>query len=405
MCGSAYEKHAYYGSSAGRGKVVSCVTENSVATSIQITERAMRKRWIVGLLILGLVGTVPAEEMDEAGFQSLELVLSIDKLFGAYTFWRQTDAGYETGFLEFNHDHTWTFVTHLDRDRDRVADERTVRKGEYDLGKRDDGTAGFYLTGEGQPKEFLGDLRMIGGKAQSFVLQGRAFARRQADDPYFRWENDLPDLAKDLFVESDPAGALVYVDGEEVPGVTPVLITKPRANTPLSVKVVYPGHQPIEQAIKLAVNEEGKLKVTLVKGDAGLKVTSLPRVQVYLDGSFVGQTPVTLDQLAAGQHTIEIRNDALNISRQEKIFLEKGKQHKQRYRFTGRLVVEVGRHCTIYRFDRKVGETPYDAEVPIGHHSLILVDDKGERRRVNLAVELGQTVEIKNPFDALPKAE
>jgi hypothetical protein len=348
-------------------------------------------------------------ELEEAPFAASEqppdLALSEDKLFGEYVFWRETDQGYENGFLEIHHEPTWTLVAHLDRDHDQIADVNTVLKGSYAVARRGDGSVGFYLEGQGTPREFLVDLMIVSGQARSFRALGRSFTRRAPDGPFFVREDNPENRAKELSIESDPAGAAIFVDGEQLPQTTPAKIKRPRAGAPLTVRVALPGLEAPPQVVTLARDEARALVFQFVKGDAALRVTSLPEMHVRLDGRYVGKTPLLLEKLAAGQHTLEIRNDAIGVRQTEQITLEKGKVALKRYRFMGRLEIDVGRHCRVYRFGKSVGETPFAQDVPVGMHSLVLVDDRGERRRLNVEVEADRPTRVEKPFDSLPKAE
>lgn len=361
--------------------------------------------WLLAVLCLPLLAQTREEEAEPPDYQGPDMTLTPDKLFGAYTFWQQTDAGYEYGFLEFRHDHTWTWVIHLDRDRDRLSDQYEVRRGEYAIGRRDDGAVGVWLAGEGVAKTFAADLRIVGGRAQTFRIFDRQFSRRQPGGTYFVLDNDLPDLAKELRIESAPAGAAVFIDNQQLADATPLSVKKPRANAPLEVRVVKPGYQPVQKMVTLAKDQTEILTFTLVQGEAGLRVTSLPRVYVKLDGNVLGSTPVTKEEIPAGQHQLELINETLGIHHREEIVLAKGEVWKKNFRFTGRVRIDVGRHCTIYRQGKKVGETPFDTEVPVGRHVLVLVDDRGERRQLLIEVEQGSESRIEKTFDSLPKAD
>jgi hypothetical protein len=334
--------------------------------------------------------------------QAPDLALGIEKVFGSYTFWRQTDAGFESGFIEFLHDLTWTMAAQLEHAGAQPTYTFEVKKGTYGLDRAPDGALGIWIEGADVPREFLVNLTMVDAKAKSFQVLGRMFNRRAADGPYFVKPNNPLNLAKSLVVETVPPGAAVYINGELFKGATPLTITKPMAGAPLAIKVVKTGYLPAQEVISLKAGEARKITLPLAQGEGALKITCLPRSKIRIDGRLWGYTPLDLDQLTSGKHVIEVANEALGIAQKEEIFLEKGKPLTKNYFFGGRLVIDVGRPCQILRFGKKAGVTPFDAKVPVGKHALTLIDDKGARRQILVTVELEKTTEFKKPFDSLP---
>lgn len=334
-----------------------------------------------------------------------DLTLSVEKLFGSFTYWRQTDEGYESGFIDFALDQTWMMVTHVDVDHDRYPDRVSVTRGQYSVGKRDDNTFGYWLEGENNPRAFLSDVIIVAGHVKSFVWQGRAFSRRTGDMPYFIMDQDVPALAGELVVNSTPPGAVVYLDGIRVPGCTPLTVKKPKAGVALRVRVELADCLPSEQVVTLAPNEHRELEFALSRGGSGLHIACNPRVRVKLDGAWIGYTPIDRSNVAPGAHVLEFVNDSLGIYRREKIEVSADQPFRRQYEFDGRLIVDVGRRCEIFRLGRSAGQTPFDQAVPVGRHVLTLVDDRGKKKRLVVDIPLDGTVRIDRPFDALPDAD
>jgi hypothetical protein len=367
-----------------------------------------RFTWCVALVLLAAI-TVGAEEptpppatLEQA---APDMTLSVERLYGSFTFWRQTAEGYEAGFVEFAVDQTWTMVVHLDVDRDRYPDRITVTRGQYSVGKREDGAFGYWLEGEHLPRTFLGDVVIVGGHVKSFTWQGRSFTARTGDMPYFVMDQDTPLLAGDLTVNTTPVGAAVSVDGVRIPGRTPLVIKKLKAGAPLRIRVELTDHLPTEQVITLAQGENRTLTFELSRGGLGLHVESNPRVKVKLDGQWLGYTPLDQGGLAPGRHVLELVNEPLGIYRREEIDVPADRQWRRAYEFNGRLIIDVGRPCKIYRRDRLAGQTPFDQAVPVGAHVLTLVDEHGRKKRLLVDVPLDGTVRIDRPFDSLPDAD
>ncbi|HPM78693.1 MAG TPA: PEGA domain-containing protein [bacterium] len=363
------------------------------------------RRWLsIFVLVFALAGALWAQERPAPEAFAPDLTLSIDKLFGEYTFWRQTEEGYESGYLVIGLDHTWTLVVHVDRDYDRYPERYEVRKGAYAVEKRTDGARGFQLSDEGATA-FLDDARIVDGRVQSFTYGERSFTRRHEQDPYFNMVGNQPKLAGQLIVGSNPPGAAVYVDGHRVPGSTPLTIVKPAADRELHIRVVRQDYRPAEKTIALTLDENRSIHFDLFRGDSGLSIKSLPRVKVALDGRALGTTPLALNDLPAGRHELALTNEALGIDHRETFTIAEGETFTRSYEFTGRLVIDVGRACRIYRRDRLAGRTPFDERVPVGRHVLLLVDENGERRRLTVDIAPDQTTTIQQDFTALPEAD
>jgi len=367
----------------------------------------IEKRLILAVLVVGLLWPLwlSAQENPSPEQWAPDMTVSVEKLFGVYTYWRQTDQGYESGFLEFAHDHTWTLVSHFDLDFDRHTDRYTVIKGTYAVGHQADGRFAYWLTTEQEARRPLQNVVVIGGHVESFTVLGRSFKRRAHDGPFFVMEGNQPDLAEQLEVHTEPAGAGVFIEGNRMDGTTPLTIKKPRAGVPLKVRVVLSGYRPQERTVELEVGEKRKIDFTLLTGESGLRVTSLPRVKVGVDGQWLGSTPLEVNDLPAGQHTLSLINRALGIQHEEVVTLNEGETLERDFRFTGRLIIDVGRQCKIYRRGRLAGQTPFDQQVPIGRHLLTLIDEQGEKRQVLVEVPLNGVVEVKKPFESLRVVE
>ncbi len=358
------------------------------------------------LLLVTLVCAQAADNPPEIPqYQGPDTTLTLDKIAGAYTFWRQTDEGYENGFIEFKIDHSWTMVLHLDRDRDRVTDEHHVHKGEYAIRRRDDGAVTVWLREDGAQDAYLSDLLVVGGKAKAFMLSGRAFTRHLEGTPFFVVRYNQPIVAELLVVLSEPAGAAVFINGMLVEGHTPLSIKKPLANVALTVRVAKIDYHPQSSIVTLKPGGTQRLSFKLTKGEAGLRLTSTPWVKVRLDGVFFGATPLERDHLQAGPHKIELYNESLQLSRVDEVILEEGKFLEKHYAFNGQLILDVGRECVVFRHGKKAGTTPFAGSVPVGRHVLILEDAQGRRRQLVVRVRLDEVTRVEKTFGSLPKAE
>jgi PKD repeat protein len=105
---------------------------------------------------------------------------------------------------------------------------------------------------------------------------------------------------------SFPAGAMVFVDGTPR-GTTPVILTEiPTGNH--RVTLSFKGYDDWNQTISVgsgqmaAINAE--LEATKEITGAVAVITDPPGADVSIDGNFIGVSPVTIQELTAGMHTI-----------------------------------------------------------------------------------------------------
>ncbi len=109
-----------------------------------------------------------------------------------------------------------------------------------------------------------------------------------------------------LVIESTTKGAKVFIDGDEVgsiPMESPIRLM-PGQHT---VKVTKPGHTQYMETIRIRRGRRVRLEVDLlpIAGVVDL-LTSPEGARVYLDGKFVGKTPLRGLEIKAGKHTVRI---------------------------------------------------------------------------------------------------
>ncbi len=109
-----------------------------------------------------------------------------------------------------------------------------------------------------------------------------------------------------LMIESTTKGAKIFIDGDEV-GSVPMgnaIRLMPGQHT---VKVTKPGHTQYMETIRVRRGRRVRLEVDLlpIAGVVTL-LTSPGGSRVYLDGKFVGKTPLRGLEIKAGKHTMRI---------------------------------------------------------------------------------------------------
>ena len=132
-----------------------------------------------------------------------------------------------------------------------------------------------------------------------------------------------------IFFASRPAGARVLVDGAEV-GVTPLEWQEAEPGKSYRVELRRSGHAPVKANVtgpeagrtvrlsrelaSLEADQPGKLNVQATPGWA----------KVYIDGAYVGTTPLIGHELPAGGYTIRLENDRLGADISDSITVTAG---------------------------------------------------------------------------------
>jgi len=112
----------------------------------------------------------------------------------------------------------------------------------------------------------------------------------------------------DLYIESNQDAAMVEIDGKQIPG-----------ETPLTLKGFDAGEHRIVvrkdewygvKTINLNPDDLLKIMIPMEKGKGSIKIfTNEIGANVFLDGNEVGQTPIKVDNVTAGEHIIDIKKN------------------------------------------------------------------------------------------------
>lgn len=130
-----------------------------------------------------------------------------------------------------------------------------------------------------------------------------------------------------LVIESTTKGAKVFIDGDEV-GSIPLgrsIRLMPGQHT---VKVTKPGHTRYMETIRVRRGRRVKLEVDLLPIAGVMTLRTSPQgARVYLDGKFVGKTPLIGLEIKAGPHRVRIAHIGFYDSFR-KFKMVAGQQHK-----------------------------------------------------------------------------
>jgi hypothetical protein len=118
-----------------------------------------------------------------------------------------------------------------------------------------------------------------------------------------------------LYIVSTPSPAKVYLDGD-LRGETPLVLSTPGTGTH-SVRISLSGYDDWKSTVEIQEGGTRTISAILIQKDTaftrGINVSSNPvGAKVLLDGLVKGTTPVTLKDMAAGIHILEVEYPGYN---------------------------------------------------------------------------------------------
>ncbi|MCP4251916.1 MAG: PEGA domain-containing protein, partial [Candidatus Scalindua sp.] len=115
-----------------------------------------------------------------------------------------------------------------------------------------------------------------------------------------------------IMVESDPANALIFVDGKEI-GHTPEIIMSSAKGTH-TIEVKMDGYDIWKESVDIEPGVEKSLKAALQVKTGSLIINSKPSGGIiFLDGEESGTTPGNLKGLRLGSHQVEVKMDEYEV--------------------------------------------------------------------------------------------
>ncbi|MCC6158977.1 MAG: PEGA domain-containing protein [Deltaproteobacteria bacterium] len=330
--------------------------------------------------------------------------IGVDDLLGVFTTSGDSPAGFVAGYIEFSPDHSWVCVTHTDVDRDRVADQVKVRRGTFRIGAQPSGTVVRMTTDDGAALASPESPAFRDRRVMGFRWEGRAYARKAFDQPYFNYAEDEKPKAQAIAVRSDPPGGTVFFNGAAQSDRTPMTIETPIAGVDHEVRVEMPGFMPGVRTVNAKPGERVEVEIDLREGLAELWVRSRPRMRVEIDGGLRGDTPLKLNDLTLGEHRVRLSLAASGLEHEETVVLKRGEITKISRNFMGRLSIDVGIAADVMDADgKRVGVAPLvEKSLPVGRHLLTLRAPDGRETRVSVDIRLNELTTFTQPFDALP---
>ncbi|MGC9064421.1 MAG: PEGA domain-containing protein, partial [bacterium] len=128
-----------------------------------------------------------------------------------------------------------------------------------------------------------------------------------------------------LVVNSNPSGATVYLDNQSI-GNTPIVLSNIKTGSHI-LRLNYPGYGDRQRTIIIRPHQyEYVMETFMPQVNMGsLYIDSAPRgASLYLDDSYQGETPLRIDFVPIGVHTIRLSKDGYRDYVQQ-VFIENNK--------------------------------------------------------------------------------
>ena len=132
-----------------------------------------------------------------------------------------------------------------------------------------------------------------------------------------------------IYIASTPEGAEILLNGQATGQKTPA--TMEVAAGSHIVETHLQGYEDASKSVKVSTKKVSRVSLQLVRGSATLTIlTEPPMAKVYLDGELKGDSPLTIEDISAGKHTLELRKDGyvvhteiIDLSSDDPVVLER----------------------------------------------------------------------------------
>ncbi|MGR3174615.1 MAG: PEGA domain-containing protein [Candidatus Scalindua sp.] len=170
----------------------------------------------------------------------------------------------------------------------------------------------------------------------------------------------LQTKAGSISIKSEPAKAMIYLDGEEV-GTTPYSLKSVATGTH-EVEVRMDGYEVWSEVVDVVADKDITLTAVLQTKSCSISIKSEPaNANIYIDGNDAGITPGIIKSVAPGTHEIEVRMDGYEVW-SESVDIDADKEND----ITAVLQIKAGSFsiksepakATIFLDGKEVGITP-----------------------------------------------
>ena len=176
------------------------------------------------------------------------------------------------------------------------------------------------LSFEFQP----GYHRVLLKKTKYVDLSKRFFVADMVMNPMPIFQLTPAETIYPVNISSKPAGAIIYIEGNRV-GETPKQLDLPADR--YAIRIFRDGYQQIDDELIIPDTKEYKTVLKPIIFYGSISINAQPFAMVYLDERKIGETPIELEKVPVGMHTIRLtRQGFVDIKR--KIKVEKEQKYK-----------------------------------------------------------------------------
>lgn len=226
----------------------------------------------------------------------------------------------------------------------------------------------------------------IGLLASRPYLQTAATGEETARQPPAIVETPIPAATTgSLYIESQPAGARVAIDGADV-GTTPLRLEQVAAGR--HVVTISTGTSTVRRSIKVEGGRELTLDVPVYSG--WVAIFAPIRLQVSVGGKTLGTTDSPRIMLPPGRHILTLRNRELKFTMTQPVEIVPGEEQVLNLQPTGAVNVNALPWAEVFVDGTRVGETPL-ARLPVllGTREFLFKHPLYGERRVTATVSAG----------------
>ncbi len=179
----------------------------------------------------------------------------------------------------------------------------------------------------------------------------------------------------DVYINSNPEGASVLVDGQDTGLITPATVEVLAGEREIAVR--RDGYRTARMRLVVAAEQEERLDTfTLVQADATLEVSTSPAgAGITVDGEFVGQSPVQLTLRSGARYRVEAILEGYHRAQQQ-VALKRGSNPAMQLelaRVLGEVNVEAQPAGAQLRLNgRLLGDANRTLNLPTGAHEFVI---------------------------------
>ena len=200
-----------------------------------------------------------------------------------------------------------------------------------------------------------------------------------------------------VIAKVDPPGAHLFLNGSPV-GKGPVVgPLKLPSGKKAYIKAELAGYTSDTKSVLVEPGKTGSVNLKLSpKGNGFVSINADVGSKVFIDGSFVGETPIGKHELSAGSHTVVFKSGLTETSITKNVKVKPNETSKVKAKFLAALNVQCEPWANVYLDSVKIGQTPLvKHNIEPGIYLVRLENPElGKQKSYTKEFHAGQTVTI-----------